>query len=134
MLRFTINQQKILVLLVIIIVGILLRVYQFTDIPPSLHQDEASAGYEAYSLLLTGKDRWGNSWLSYFPSWSTGQNVLYSYLSIPIIKFFGLNPLTTRLVSLIFGILTLPLLYLTIEPIFDLRTNSRSLYSYIISF
>lgn len=47
MLRFTINQQKILVLLVIIIVGILLRVYQFTDIPPGLHQDEASAGYEA---------------------------------------------------------------------------------------
>lgn len=89
----------------------LLRCLLFPDIPPGLNQDEASAGYEAYSLLLTGQDRWGNPFPIYFPGWGSGQNVLYSYLSIPAIAAWGLNSFSTRLIGLIFGVATLPLMY-----------------------
>lgn len=115
----TILLKKNWPIILIITIGILLRVYSFPYNPPGLHQDEVSAIYEAYSLLLTGKDRWGNPWPIYFPGWGSGQNVLYSYLSIPFIYLFGLNIITTRLVSLILGILTLPLLYCTVKNIFN---------------
>ena len=93
------------------IIGILLRTILFGDVPPGLNQDEAAAGYEAYSLLLTGKDKWGNIWPGYFIAWGAGQNVLYSYLLIPVIHFFGFTLQSVRSINLIFGVLTIPLLY-----------------------
>jgi 4-amino-4-deoxy-L-arabinose transferase-like glycosyltransferase len=97
--------------LLLCIIGIILRTILFGDIPPGLNQDEAAAGYEAYSLLLTGKDKWGNDWPGYFIAWGAGQNVLYSYLLIPVIHFFGFTLQSVRSINLIFGVLTIPLLY-----------------------
>jgi 4-amino-4-deoxy-L-arabinose transferase-like glycosyltransferase len=107
-----------LALVGILAVGIFLRTYQFPAIPPGLNQDEAGAGYEAFSLLLTGRDKWGNVWPVYFPAWGSGQNVLYSYLTIPWISLLGLNEVSVRIVSLLFGILTLPLLYVTAKRLY----------------
>jgi 4-amino-4-deoxy-L-arabinose transferase-like glycosyltransferase len=106
-----VNQKELFIVLLFCGIGIILRILLFGDIPPGLNQDEAAAGYEAYSLLLTGKDKWGNIWPGYFIAWGAGQNVLYSYLLIPIIHFFGLSVQSVRSVNLIFGILTIPLLY-----------------------
>jgi 4-amino-4-deoxy-L-arabinose transferase-like glycosyltransferase len=105
------KKEEILIVLLFCCLGILLRTILFGIIPPGLNQDEAAAGYEAYSLLLTGKDKWGNTWPGYFIAWGAGQNVLYSYLLLPVIHFFGLNTLSVRSINLIFGILTIPLLY-----------------------
>jgi 4-amino-4-deoxy-L-arabinose transferase-like glycosyltransferase len=104
-------------LYVILAIGVLLRCILFPHLPPGLNQDEAAAGYEAYSLLLSGQDRWGNPFPIYFPSWGSGQNVLYSYLSIPVIAAWGLNPFSTRLIGLIFGIATLPLMYVCVARV-----------------
>jgi 4-amino-4-deoxy-L-arabinose transferase-like glycosyltransferase len=105
------KKNELLILLSLCIIGIILRAVLFGKIPPGLNQDEAAAGYEAYSLLLTGKDKWGNIWPGYFIAWGAGQNVLYSYLLLPIIHFFGLNNLSIRSINLIFGILSIPLLF-----------------------
>jgi hypothetical protein len=88
-----------------------LRFYQFPSLPIGLNQDEASAGYETYALLLHGTDRWGNKFPVYFPSWGSGQNVLLSYLNIPFIKVFGLTVLGERLSSALLGVLTIVVLY-----------------------
>lgn len=104
-------------LYIVLVVGILLRCILFPHLPPGLNQDEVAAGYEAYSLLITGQDRWGNPFPIYFPGWGSGQNVLYSYLSIPVIAVLGLNPFSTRLVGLIFGIATLPLMYICVKRV-----------------
>lgn len=98
-----------------LIVGIALRIFQFPNIPPGLYVDEAGAGYESFSLLRTGADRWGIHLPVYVISWGSGQSVLYSYLSIPIIAAFGLSIFSTRLLSLVIGILTLPLLYVSVR-------------------
>jgi 4-amino-4-deoxy-L-arabinose transferase-like glycosyltransferase len=110
------------------IIGIILRTFLFGKIPPGLNQDEAAAGYEAYSLLLTGKDKWGNIWPGYFIAWGAGQNVLYSYLLLPVIHFFGLNTLSVRSINLVFGVLSIPLLYQ-----FTKNTFSRKV-AYIVAF
>ena len=106
-----IKQNEIVIVFTFCIIGIILRTLLFGKIPPGLNQDEAAAGYEAYSLLMTGKDKWGNIWPGYFIAWGAGQNVLYSYLLLPVIHFFGLNIQSVRSVNLVFGILLIPLLY-----------------------
>lgn len=108
------KRQYVLVLS-ILFVGILLRFIQFPANPPGVFFDEASAGYDAFSIIRTGADRWGVPFPVYLINWGTGQSVLYSYLSIPFILVFGLSRFSIRLVSLFFGILALPLIYVTLK-------------------
>jgi 4-amino-4-deoxy-L-arabinose transferase-like glycosyltransferase len=115
------KKKELLIIFLCCAIGLLLRTILFGAIPPGLNQDEAAAGYEAYSLLLTGKDKWGNIWPGYFIAWGAGQNVLYSYLLLPVIHFFGLNTLSVRSINLIFGILSIPLLYQFTKNIFSKR-------------
>ncbi len=96
----------------VLLVGLLLRVWALGEYPPGLNQDEASEGYEAWALLHGGMDRNGNRFPALFVSWGSGQNVLYAWLSMPIIALFGLTPVTLRLTAAICGTLTLPVMYL----------------------
>ncbi len=96
-------------------VGGLLRLYEWNSLPPPIWGDEAGSAYEAYSLLKTGMDKWGNSWPAYFPAWGSGQSTLHAILSLPLIALFGLNAWTARIVNLVLALLTLPLLYFTVR-------------------
>jgi 4-amino-4-deoxy-L-arabinose transferase-like glycosyltransferase len=111
-----------LLFLLIMTLSTFLRFYQLSSLPVGLFQDEASAGYESYALLLHGTDRWGNRFPIYFPSWGTGQNVLLSYLNIPFIKVFGLTIFGQRFLSAILGILTIVVLYAFVKKLYDTRT------------
>ncbi|MGH7534310.1 MAG: glycosyltransferase family 39 protein, partial [Gemmatimonadales bacterium] len=86
-----------LVAVLLIGLGVGLRLYLFPVVPPGLNQDEAAAAYEAYSLLQTGQDRWGNRLPPYFPAWGSGQSVLLSYLTAPFLALFGLSIAAVRL-------------------------------------
>jgi 4-amino-4-deoxy-L-arabinose transferase-like glycosyltransferase len=99
--------------------GILIRFIKFPELPPGINQDEASGAYEAFALATNGTDRWGNKWPVYFPSWGSGQNVLYSYLTIPFVKLLGLNILSARIVPFIFGLLFPLLLYFSAKLAFS---------------
>lgn len=112
-----------LYLIAILFLGIVLRVWDLTSIPPGFYADEAFVGYEAFSLLHTQADEWGVRLPAYFTSSGSGQSVLYSYLSLPIIWGLGLSPFSTRLLSLLAGILTLPLLYLTVRRKYGARSG-----------
>lgn len=105
--------------LIVLIIGLgaCLRLYQFPHNPPGFYVDEAGVGYEAFSLLHTGTDRWGIRLPVYFISWGSGQSVLYAYLSIPFIVLFGLNILASRLLNVFLGILSVPLLYVTVKRV-----------------
>ena len=108
---------QVVVLALVLLAGTLVRVEQFPHNPPGFNQDEAASAYEAYSLAETGKDKWGNALPAYFPGWGSGQNVLLAYLTVPVVKAFGLNIFTGRLVSLVLGLLTLPLLFFCLRPL-----------------
>jgi hypothetical protein len=108
---------QIVLLALVLLLGIGVRVAQFSHIPAGLNQDEAASAYESFSLAETGQDKWGNILPAYFPAWGSGQNVLLAYLSAPIIKVLGLSVLSARLVPLLLGILTLPLLFGCLRPV-----------------
>lgn len=108
------NKFNILIT-VILIIGILVRIVGITEYPQGLNQDEASSGYEAYSLLTEGIDRNGKFMPVHFISWGSGQNVLYSYLMIPFILIFGLTEFVVRLPMAIIGCVSLIVTYFTLK-------------------
>jgi hypothetical protein len=107
--------SKRLILIMLLLLGSGLRLYKFPSVPIGLHQDEISAAYESYCLLHTGADRWGYHLPVYFLSWGSGQNVLQSYLSIPVIAVTGLTPTGARFIPVICGLMTLPLFFFTMR-------------------
>jgi 4-amino-4-deoxy-L-arabinose transferase-like glycosyltransferase len=78
---------------------------------PALNPDEAALGYNAYSLILTGKDEHGVSWPLHFKSFGDYKPGGYVYLAIPFIQILGLSPMAVRLPNLIFSLLTIFFLY-----------------------
>lgn len=95
-----------LLTILIIALTIFLRFYQLGDIPHGINVDEASYGYDSYSLLKTGKDMWGETGSS-LKSFGDYKPAGLSYTLVPVIKYFGLSTFATRLPSAIFGLLTL---------------------------
>lgn len=110
------NQVKIIVI-AIILFGCLIRIFNISNIPNALNCDEASAGYEAYSILNYGIDRNGNFMPSFLVAWGSGQNALLSYVMIPFIKVLGLTTLSVRLPMAILGCISLVIFYLLLKKI-----------------
>ena len=55
--RFIFNNKFKIIITLVFILGISVRVLGIIQIPYGLNQDEASAGYEAYSIMVSGMDR-----------------------------------------------------------------------------
>ena len=87
----------------VLLAGALLRVLLLGRFPPGLNQDEASIGYDAWSLLVSGIDRNGAAWPVLLTSWGSGQNVLYAYLSFPFLRLFGRTVPALRLCAAFWG-------------------------------
>ena len=90
-----------------------LRLVGLSHLPPGLFVDEAFTGYDALSLLHTGRDMWGE-WLPvYFASWG-GDAVegLYRYLCVPFLALLGPVPLAVRLPAALAGAATVGLTFL----------------------
>ncbi|MBE6670808.1 MAG: glycosyltransferase family 39 protein [Ruminococcaceae bacterium] len=109
-------------LVFIIFVGILVRVLEFGNMPYGFNQDEAFAGYEAFSLLKYGVDSHGYPNPCYFVSWGSGMNVLESYLAIPFMALFGCSVITLRLPQLILACISIPVFYLLLKRVFGRTT------------
>lgn len=93
-------------LLLILILASVLRFYQLGRVPSGFVNDEAAIGYNAYSLLKTGRDEFGEPWPIIFHSFGEGKLPGYIYLTLPSVAIFGLNEFAVRLPSAIFGVLT----------------------------
>lgn len=87
----------------IVLLAFVLRFYQLSSNPPSLNWDEVSHGYNAYSILKTGRDEWGAKFPLIFRSFGDYKLPLYIYLSVIPVAFLGLSPLSVRLVSVFSG-------------------------------
>jgi len=111
-------KNKILLLLVLVL-ATFLRLYQVTNFPAGLNSDEAAIGYNAWSLIQTGKDEHGVSWPLVFRSFDDYKPPLYFYLVLPFVKLFGLSVLSVRLPSAIIGVLSVYLLYLLAQKLFS---------------
>lgn len=113
------KNKTILLFSIIMLFGIILRIWKFGTLPDGINQDEAFAGYETYSLLCYGKDSSNYSFPVYFTTWGSGMNALEIYLMIPFVRLFGLTPFAIRLPQLIVSIFTLLVLYLLTKRIYS---------------
>lgn len=111
------KKKTLFILLLIIFFGAFLRLYKLDKFPPSLFGDEVDVGYQAYSILKTGKDYSGNPWPISFQSLADWRTPLFLYSAVPLVAIFGLNEWGVRLPAAIFGILTLPLFFLLVKQL-----------------
>ena len=102
---------NIVMLAAIVILAFFLRFYRVTEVPPSLNWDEVSIGYNAYSILKTGRDEWGQKFPLHFRSYGEYKLPAQIYASIPGIAIFGLNELGVRITPVLYGTLTVLVLY-----------------------
>lgn len=107
----------------IILLAFLLRFFQLGGNPPSLDWDEASLGYNAYSLLKTGRDEYGALLPLSIRSFGDYKPALYTYLTIIPVAIFGLNEFSTRFISAFFGVLTVIIGYLLIKELFPRKPS-----------
>lgn len=127
-------KKTLIIFILIILLGVFLRVYKLDKFPSSLFGDEVDVGYQAYSILKTGKDYFGQSWPISFHSISDWRTPLFLYADVPFIAVFGLNEWGVRLCPAFFGIITLPFFYLLIKKLFkDKKTALLGMFFLVIS-
>lgn len=122
------RRVSLILFVLILIIGMAVRIYRFGQVPAGLFFDEAAVGYNIYSLLHYGIDMNGFHNPVEFVSFGSGVQALYGYLSMLFIALLGLNPLSTRLVNLLLGILSLPILYLLVRRLDDEWTALAAMF------
>lgn len=99
------------IFLAILSLAVFERLFLFGSVPYGLNQDEAYAGYNAWSLLREGIDSRGDAFPVYFEAWGHGMNALETYLMLPFVAVFGLKVWVIRIPQMLVGILTVPAVY-----------------------
>lgn len=97
------NRDKFF-LFFICLIFLFTRLYKINDIPSSVYWDEASIGYNAYSIGLTGKDEWGDFLPIHFRAFGEFKLPVYIYATLISVKLFGLNELSVRLPAVFFSL------------------------------
>ena len=90
-----------------LIAGVGLRVARLDKVPPALAQDEACDGYDAYSILKTGRDHHGNFMPIVMQGFNDYRMPLFQYSLVPLVGVFGLKPAVVRLGAALWGIIDL---------------------------
>ncbi len=98
----------------ILLLAFVVRIVWLDRYPVGFTPDEASFGYDAYSLLTTGKDQWGQTFPLSLRSFGDFKLPFYAYLTIPSVAIFGLNEFSVRLPNALFGTLAVLVTYLMV--------------------
>jgi len=111
-------------LILILLAAAVLRFWQLGSIPPSPDWDEAALGYNAYSILVTGRDEYGTKFPLVLRSFDDYKPPLYAYLAIPSIALFGLNTWSVRLPSAVAGVLAVVGTYFLVMELFQVQKGA----------
>lgn len=113
------KKNKHLILLILIsFVALTLRLWKLGEVPPSMHWDEPSWGYNAYSILKTGRDEYGNFMPLVFKAFGDYKSAIYVYLTVPSVALFGLNEFAVRFPAVLFGAINVFLIFFVFQEIF----------------
>lgn len=125
------NVPKI-IFAIIFVIAVFFRFWNLSSLPSGLNWDEISHGYNAYSLLKTGHDQWGQAWPIFnFRAYGDYPTTANLYFTIPSIAVFGLNAFSIRLPSAIFGLLFVVFNYLLAKIIF--KNEKLALFNMLLA-
>ena len=112
MIKSKIKKIHLLLIILIFLTGAFIRFNDLGKIPSGLTNDEVNTGYDAYSILKTGKDQWGDAQPNvYLKGFGDYRPPLYTYALIPSIAAFDLNAFSVRLPSAVIGSLAIILVF-----------------------
>lgn len=117
--------KSIVALALILFLAGILRFYDLSHLPNGLHWDEQDTGYQADSLIKTGRDYFGRPLPLFFHSFADWRTPILIYAAAPFVKVFGLTPLAVRLPSAISGVISVFLIYLLASSLFKSPKISR---------
>jgi 4-amino-4-deoxy-L-arabinose transferase-like glycosyltransferase len=120
-------------LVLIIGIGIFFRFYRLTEVPPPLSHDETAIGYNAYSILKTGKDEYGTSYPLLFRSFDDYKLPGMVYSTVIPVWIFGLNELSVRLPSAIYGVLAIIVFYFICREFLSQTPVYKKTDTYLLS-
>lgn len=104
-------------ILVILLYAAVLRLFLLTEHPSGFHIDEVTLGYNAYSILHTGRDETGRLWPLYSTSFGLDRALGNFLLVAGSITVFGLNEFAVRFPFALAGIGSVYLVYLLAKRI-----------------
>lgn len=110
--------MKKIFLVLILVLAFVLRFFRLDEYP-SLNADEAAIGYNAYSILHTGRDEHSNPWPLHFQSFNDYKPGLYFYLVLPFVKIIGLNEWAVRIPGAFLGVAGVYLIYLLVNEMYN---------------
>jgi 4-amino-4-deoxy-L-arabinose transferase-like glycosyltransferase len=119
--NWKITNQKILIFLICMLF-LFTRLYKIDRIPASLYWDEASIGYNAYSISQDAKDEWGSFLPLHFRAFGEFKLPVYIYSVVPFVKVFGLKALSVRLPSVFYSLAVAILIFLISKRLFEDET------------
>lgn len=125
--------MKKILLLAILLLAIILRFWQLGKVPVSPDWDEAALGYNAYSILKTGKDEYGTFLPRSLRSYDDYKPPLYVYLAIPSVAAFDLSTWSVRLPSAVMGVLAVIGTYFLVLELFKKNTNYALISSFLLA-
>lgn len=108
----------------IFLIAVLFRFINLNSYPAGLHVDEASLGYNGYSLLLTGRDDNRNFLPLYVDMFGDNRPSGYHFLTIVPIIIFGLTEFATRFPGALFGSISIFVIYFLTQVLFKNRAIS----------
>lgn len=108
-----------MLVVLIILFALIIRLHDLSGNPPALNWDEVSHGYNAYSILKTGKDEWGVSFPVVFRAYGDYKLPVYIYTAVLSVWAFGLNEFAIRLPSVLAGVGTVLFTFLLAKKLFD---------------
>jgi 4-amino-4-deoxy-L-arabinose transferase-like glycosyltransferase len=119
--RQTARRLHLLAIIAITILGLLLRTWDLETLPPAPDPDELSIGYNAWSILVTGRDEYGTPYPTAFRAFGEYKRPAYIYAAVPSIAVFGPTTWAIRLPGAIAGTLTIPAIDAVARTLFGSR-------------
>jgi len=111
------NIQRVIFFVFIVVLAAFIYTYKLAYIPNGVYVDEAVVGYNAYSILTTGRDAFGQAYPVLFRLLESYTPPLYIYTSVLFIKLFGMNIFSLRLISVISVLVSVIFFYLFIKKL-----------------
>ena len=124
-------KKEIVYLLLIILLAGILRFCKLGSYP-TLTVDAAAVGYNAYSIIKTGRDEFGEKLPVFFKSYGEEKLPLYIYEAVVPVALFGLNIFSARFSTALMATLTVLILYFFVEEILKyIKIKDKSLKKWL---
>lgn len=109
-------------LIAILILAAYLRLWNLGSVPPSASMDEASIGYNAYSVAKIGVDEYGTFPLISQRAYDDWRRSSYLLLVVPFVALLNLQVVAIRLPAAILSIVTIWAVYRIVRALFSKQT------------